>query len=219
MNKTAELVLAWLHFEEKFKEGTIEEFCRHYLTKQREKKESEQNFKGAIPPQVDAYLSKLLSRIVQMLEVYSEIALREVPGVGRLQDFNFLNSIDHLGESRKTDIINYNFAELSSGIDIINRLLRNKAIEERADPRDKRVRLVRITASGKKLLGRCYENLARSSEIMFWDLEQEDKKLCIQLLKATEIKHSKLIFGMKRLSLNEIHERITRVKITRSKSK
>ena len=50
--------------EEKFKEGTIEKFC-HYLTKQREKKASEQNFKGAILLQVDVYLSKLLSRIVQ----------------------------------------------------------------------------------------------------------------------------------------------------------
>jgi DNA-binding MarR family transcriptional regulator len=213
MNRTVELVMAWSQFEEKFKEGTIEEFCRHYLTNQREKKETGQNFRGAIPPQPDAYMSKLLSRIVRMLAIYSEIALREIPEVSRLEDFYFLNSIDYLKEPRKTDIISHNFMELSSGIDILNRLLRLKLIEERPDPADKRARLVTTTAKGKKLLTKCYENLARSSEVMFWDLEQEDKKLCIQLLKGVEIRHSKLVHEMKGLSIDQVHEKITGVKV------
>lgn len=213
MNKTVELVMEWGRFEEKFKEGTIEEFCRHYLTTQREKKEIGQNFKGVIPPQVDAYMSKLLGRIVQMLFIYSEIAIRDVDDLNSMEDFYFLNAVEHLKESRKTEIINYNFTELSSGVDIINRLLEKKLIEERIDPSDKRARLVKATTKGKKVLNKCYEKLIRSSEVMFWGLSQEDKKLCIQLLKEVEIKHSTLLPEMKKLSIDEIHEKITGVKI------
>lgn len=212
MNKTVELVNEWARFEQRYKEGTLEEFCRHYLTSLREKKEMGENFRGAIPPQVDAYLSKLIGRIYQILEVYCRIALQELPDIRKLEDFYFLNSIEHLGESRKTDIISYNFAELSSGIDIISRLAKNKLISERIDPLDKRSKLIKTTEKGKKMVWKCYEVLLKASDITFWDVGQEDKKLCVQLLRSVEIKHSKLLNEMKTLPIGEIHEKITGVK-------
>jgi DNA-binding MarR family transcriptional regulator len=215
MNQTVALVNEWASFEQKYKEATIEEFCRYYLISEREKKGMGQNFRGVIPPQIDTYLSKLIGRIFQIMEIYSGTALKEIPEIKQLADFYFLNSIHHLGESRKTDIIAYNFAELSTGIDLLNRLHKNKLIEERHDTSDKRVRLIKATAKGEKLLLKCYEALSKVSDIVFWDMGQEDKKLCIQLLKNVEIKHSKLVHDMKGLLVDEIHEKVTGVKIKR----
>lgn len=212
MNKTVELVNEWAKFEQKFKEATIDEFCRHYLTSQREKNKIGQNFRGVIPPQVDSYLSKLVSHVSRIMELYNGISLREISEIKQLEDFYFLNSITHLGESRKTDIISYNFMELSSGIDILNRLKQNKLIEERSDPVDKRAKLVKVTAKGQKLLLKCYENLNKASDVVFWNMSQEDKKLCIQLLKGVEIKHSKLVMEIRNKNIDEIHEMVTGVK-------
>lgn len=212
MNKTVELVNEWARFEQRYPEGTIEEFCRRYLITQREKKEIGTNFRGVIPPQVDAYLSKLMGRICQILLLYGEVAMKGVLEIGRMEDFYFLNSVTHLGESRKTDIINYNFLELSSGIDVLNRLQKNKLIEERTDPADKRARLIKATTKGEKVLSKCYEVLIKVSDIVFWDMSQEDKKLCIQLLKGVEIKHAKIVMELRSKSLDEIHTLITGVR-------
>lgn len=213
MNKTVELVNEWARFEQKYKEATIEEFCRHYLISQREKKEIGQNFRGVIPPQVDAYLAKLIGRLYQILETYSLIPLKAIPEIGRMEDFYFLNSVVHLGESRKTEIIAYNFAELSSGIDILNRLQKNKLIEERTDPADKRAKLVKATAKGQKILWKCYEGLIKVSDVVFWDMTQDDKKLCVQLLRGVEIRHAKLVIEIKNKTIDEIHELVTGVKV------
>jgi DNA-binding MarR family transcriptional regulator len=217
-NKTVELVLEWAKFEHKYPTGTLDEFCRYYLISQREKRSSGQNFKGVVPPHEGAYLSKLIGRIFQILEIYITVALKEVPEVKGLHDFYFLNSIQHFGESSKTSIIDYNFAELSTGIDIINRLLKLKLIQERVDDKDRRSRLVRTTPKGEKVLFRCYEHLIKASDIVFWEMSSEDRKLCIQLLKGVEIKHSSIAQYQKAKSIHEIHENITGVRTRVKKS-
>jgi DNA-binding MarR family transcriptional regulator len=215
MNKTVELVNEWARFEQQYKDGTIEEFCRRYLIAQREKKEIGKNFRGVIPPLVDTYLSKLVGRVCQILVLYSEIPLKAIPEIKQMEDFYFLNSVRHLGESRKTDIIAYNFLELSSGIDVLNRLQKNKLIEERTDPDDKRARLIKATAKGEKILTKCYEGLMKVADVVFWGMDQEDKKLCIQLLKGVEIKHARLVLEMRNKNIDEIHEIVTGVKVKR----
>jgi len=212
MNKTVELVNEWAKFEQRYPEGTIEEFCRRYLIAQREKKEIGTNFRGVIPPQVNAYLSKLIGRVSQIMLLYGEVALKSVPEIKNMEEFYFLNAVRHLGESRKTEIIAYNFTELSTGIDVLNRLQKNKLIEERTDPVDKRARLMTATTRGDKVLNKCYEALLRAGDIVFWDMGQEDKKLCIQLLKSVEIKHAKLVMELKNKTLDEIHTLITGVR-------
>jgi len=212
MNKTVELVNEWARFEQRYPEGTLEEFCRRYLISQREKKEIGTNFRGVVPPQVDAYLSKLIGRVCQILLLYGEAALKGVPEIMRMEDFYFLNSVRHLGESRKTDIISYNFAELSPGIDVLTRLQKNKLIEERTDPADKRARLITATPKGDKVLKKCYEVLLKVSDVVFWGMGQEDKKLCIQLLKGVEIKHERLVMELRNKGIDEIHTAITGVR-------
>ena len=213
MNKTVELVNEWSRFEEKFKAGTLEEFCRHYLISQREKKEIGQNFKGVIPPQVDSYLAKLMGTISHFMGVYVDAAVKEIPEIKRAEDFYIINTIANLGEARKTDIINSHFLELSSGIDLMNRLVKAKLIQERIDPADKRSRLMSATDKGERVLLKCYEKFSRMAEIIFWGMSIDDKKLCIQLLRGVEIKHSKLVHGMRGKSLNEIHALVTGVKM------
>ena len=146
------------------------------------------------------------------MNIYIGITLKRVDQLNNLQDFYFLNSIHHLGESRKTVIIDYNFAELSSGIDVINRLLKLQYIEERVDPDDKRGRLIKATAQGGTILKKCYGEMIKVSDIVFWEVSHDEKKLCIQLLKGVEIKHSKLVHKMKVKSIAEIHESITGVR-------
>src|SRR5262245_57972802 len=124
MNKTVELVNEWARFEEKFKNGSLEEFCRHYLIAQREKEEMRREFK--VPPLVDSFLAKLVGVISRYMGVYIESVIAEIPEIKRSEDFYVINTISGQGERRKTDVIGEHFLELSSGIDLINRLIKDK---------------------------------------------------------------------------------------------
>lgn len=213
MNKTVELVMEWGQFEQNHKDGTLEEFCRHYLIQKRDESEIQQNFNGIVPPDLNTYLAKLIGRIYQIVELYSKIAIRSIPDLYNLDDFYFLNTIKHLELPKKTDIIHHNFAQLSSGIDVLNRLRKKGLIEEYADPGDKRAKLLRTTQQGEDVLTKCYAELYKVNDAIFFNMPQADKRLCIQLLKGLELKHAKIVTELKTGGMIEIHERLTGVKV------
>lgn len=206
MKKVTELINEWAEFDEQYPDLSIEDFCRHYLISKREEREenkTEEIAEGILPPQTDTLLMKLLGRISAAGQVYCRKALSDIPVI-TLVGFQYLGSIFHKGESQKTDIINYNLSELSTGIDTLNKLLEEGFISERRDPSDKRAKLVKHTEKGKEILFECYRRLHSIGSLLFDDLAEEDKKLCIQLLKSTEIKHSKLALRVKKSELDEV---------------
>lgn len=211
MNKTVQLVNEWGTFEEMYPEASIEDFCRHYLIKIQQAKHTEEIRGGLVPPDLDNYLLKVLGVVFNIGEFYMRQTIKDMKEIS-ITGFYFLNSIKWLGESRKTDIINHHLAELSSGIDTLNRLLKEQLIEERPDPEDGRARLVRITDKGEKLLFLCYEKMKIGSEILFLDLSEDDKKLIIQLLKGIEPKHARLALEARHTDLHAIKEKLIKEK-------
>lgn len=203
MNKAVELINAWAEFDEQYPEANIEDFCRHYLIKKREQEDKGKIAGGVLPPQIDNILLKLLGRIATMGQIYSREVLKDLPEI-QLEGFYYLTTIRQIGESRKTDIINLHLSELSTGIDILNRLKESGLIEERSDPSDKRAKLIKITRAGEQLLFQCFRRMAKVGSVLFDELAEDDKRLCIQLLKNVEIKHSKLALQVKSQGLEAL---------------
>lgn len=125
-----------------------------------------------------------------------------------MDDFQFLVIISNLKDPMKTEVINYNFSELSTGLLVIERLKKKKYITEHSNPDDKRSKRLKITDKGQKILDGCYAKLRRIHEMMYYDLSEEDIKLCIQLLQGVEIKYSKLWHTHKGKSFDEIYKEI-----------
>jgi len=206
-NKTVKIVNEWAAFEEKYPDAGIDEFCRYYLIKAREKKNPEELFQGVMPPLPRMVLIKLLGRIVGLYQVYADPALAEI-GIRHLGDFLFLNVIYHAREPRKTEVIYETMTELSTGLLILSYLKQKKLITERADPTDKRSKRVKITAEGTKVLFKCYEQLGKTGDLMFGDMPDDDISLCVQLLKHVDLKYSKLWQQHKGLPLDEVIEKM-----------
>lgn len=207
MNKTVLLVNEWASFEESHPNADLDEFCRYYLTKQRSERDMGKPFNGqGVPPTAKTFLIKLLGYIVRVFETYMKNALSDVPEIRQPEDFYFLNSINFRGECRKTDVITGFLLGLSTGIDVLNRLLDNGLIAERTDPEDKRAKLVSITELGQTVLFKCYARAQKVSEIVFSSLSDDDAKLVAQLLKGVEQKHSPLVFDLRDKSIDELYE-------------
>jgi DNA-binding MarR family transcriptional regulator len=205
MNKAVQLINEWADFEKQYPEASIEEFCRHYLIKKREAENRHEKPEGPQPPQQENMLLKLLGGISGIGQVYARELLSDLPEI-QPKDFYYLVNIWHAGDSHKTEIINRQLSELSTGIDILNHLKEIDLIEERIDPSDRRAKLISITEKGKKVLYQCFQRMSKVGAILFDEVAEEDRKLCIQLLKKVVVKHSKLALEVKDKGIKEVFD-------------
>lgn len=208
MNKTVDLVTKWAKFTEKHPDAGIDDFCRHHLITKRENKNINKLFSGeALPPDNKIILTKLINRISKLNLLYFNLIIPET-GIEHIDEFQFLVTISNLKNPMKTEVINHNFTELSTGLLVIERLKKRKYITEHSDPDDKRSKRLKITEKGQTILNGCYTRLRKIHEMMYYDLYEEDIKLCIQLLQGIEIKFSKLWLTHKGKGFDEIHKEV-----------
>jgi DNA-binding MarR family transcriptional regulator len=111
--------------------------------------------------------------------------LREY-AINSFEDFAFLNSINKLERPRKTDVINSNFVELSSGLLIIGRLKKNGWISEKGDETDKRSKRLSLSTKGRKVLEQVYKRIGELNKQCFKDLSDDDIMICLKLMSPIE---------------------------------
>jgi DNA-binding MarR family transcriptional regulator len=208
MNKTVDLVNEWAAFEEKHPRDSIEDFCRHYLVSKREKGNSTQFLEGIVPPQKASLLTKLLVKIVRMYGVYLDMAIKET-GIKQAEEFYFLSVIKNLKCPKKTEVIYHTVNELSTGLNILTSLAKQGYIREQKDKEDKRSRRVSLTPKGEKELKSCYGKIHQVSEMMFFQMPDDDVSLCIQLLKNVELKFSGKWLHDKVRNFDEVYKSAT----------
>jgi len=208
MNKAVELINEWGAFDERHPESSIGEFCRYYLAQQREKKPAPHPDAGRfMPASADGMLMRLLGRIFKLHSIYT-VAAMEGTGINMVEEFTLLNTIQQLGEPRKTEAIYGTLQELSTGTDMLNRLKKLGYISEYNDKEDKRSKRLKVTARGEKALVLCRKRIGQLAGLMFHDLSDDDKRLCFQLLKGVEIKFAAAWQGHKGKKFEDIYKEV-----------
>jgi len=204
MNKTVELVTLWGEYEQKHPAGSIEEFCRHYLAHQQRKNIKGTLVGGVVPALKDGLLMKIIGRISKLNMAYANIAL-EGTGLNQIEEFGILQTIRKEKSPKKTEVIYANLFELSSGTDMLNRMKKRGLIKEYADKNDKRSKRIELTPKGEKVAASCTAKIEKNAAMLMNDLTNDDKELCIQLLKNIEIKFSALWPTHKSQEFEEIY--------------
>jgi len=208
MNKTVALVNAWAIFEEKYPEGTLDDFCRHYLDRRRRGKREEVLTGGAIPPTKEGLLMKIIGRIARLGLLYSNLALQDT-GLNQIEEFGVMVTILQLKNPTKIAVINANLLEVSSGTDLLSRMKKRGLIREHDDASDKRIKRLSLTRKGEKITKGCAEYVTKNSQMLFHDLSDDDKERCIAILKHVEMKFSPLWLEHKALSFDQVYSAVT----------
>jgi DNA-binding MarR family transcriptional regulator len=159
------------------------------------------------PKDVDSLFMMSLTRSTLAFWVYMRIALKDTP-LPSIESIMFCAALNNLGESRKTDVVNYAMMEISTGTDILNRLIKRGLIQERVDPKDKRAKLLKLTPAGAAALKKCFKKATMARELFLTDLSEDDKKNVTQILYPLQEKHSRLSIENKRKTIEEIYEAI-----------
>ncbi len=205
MNKTVALVNEWAWFEQKHPDGNLEDFCRYYLAQRREGTEKGVLVGGVVPPINDGLLLKIIGRINKLNMAYANKAL-EGTGLNQIEEFGLLLTIRQEGSPKKTETIYANLFELSSGTDMLNRMKKRGLIREVNDKEDKRSKRLELTAKGEKTIEQSFGRIRKNAQMLVNDLAEDDKELCIQLLKNVEIKFSALWPQHKAKDFDEIYK-------------
>jgi DNA-binding MarR family transcriptional regulator len=203
MKKIIEVLQLWAEYEKAHPNCEFEDFCRFYLAKP-EIKAFKPPKSGPSPVDADGMFLMTVSRTTLAFWGYMRIALKETP-MPSLESLMVCAALNSLGESRKIDIINYSMLEVSTGMDIINRLIRKGFIHQRTDPNDKRSRLLTLSEPGKNVLFGSFKKAALVREILLNDVPEDDKRLVTQILYPIQEKHSKLSVESKGKTIEEIH--------------
>src|SRR5437016_6020094 len=91
-NQTVALVNEWGNFEAKHPDGTIEDFCRHYLARQKKEKVKGTLVGGVVPPFNDGLLLKIIGRISKLNMAFANMALKDT-GLNQIEEFGILGTI------------------------------------------------------------------------------------------------------------------------------
>lgn len=207
MNKTVELVNYWGEFTQQHPSGTIEDFCRYHLAGQGQKKTKGTLVGGVIPSFNEGLLLKIIGRISKLNMAYANMALKG-SDLNQIEEFGILHTIRKEKNPKKTEVIYANLFELSSGTDMLNRLKKRGLIKEYADKEDKRSKRIELTAKGEKAVTSCNSRIERNAIMLMNELTDDDKALCIQLLKNVEMKFSALWQKHKGKEFNVIFKEI-----------
>lgn len=205
MNKTIALVIEWGKFEEKHPDGSIDDFCRYQLIHKKEAVAGNTVNAALVPANADSLLMRTMGRIMRLHTVYAEFAL-EGTGIRSVEEFSMLNAVYQLKTPKKSEVILSCLHEISTGTDILNRLRKSGYLIERADKEDRRSKRLTITAKGEKVILHCKSRIAMLAKMMLVDMDSEDKKLCVQLLKNIEIKLAPALQRHKEQSFDEIYK-------------
>jgi DNA-binding MarR family transcriptional regulator len=157
------LIGLWSEYEQKCNSEDIHAFGRWLSSLPVNPAESTEIKEGSLSEETAGHLGfykqmdssrqflTLLSRSARFIDLYIKKAFEGLD-IGSRLEFQFLISIREMENPRKTDVIYFNLVEISTGVETLNRLQKNKLIRDFPDEQDKRIKRLALTPKGEELI-------------------------------------------------------------------
>jgi DNA-binding MarR family transcriptional regulator len=136
----------------------------------------------------DIIINTLLIRMSRYAKSYSRSSISNSVFTSQ-DDIIYLISLKMIGAMTKMELIRRNIQEKSSGIVIINRLIRNSWAEQTVTEKDKRTKHIQITEKGLSVLEEHMDEIGKVSKAMVGNLDYSEQKLLIAILSKLDEFH------------------------------
>jgi DNA-binding MarR family transcriptional regulator len=160
-------------------------------------------------PQAEAWLNIEISSGVGLLnryaKHYSKKMLQDTP-LASTDDLLFLIALATQGAMNKSALIQMHLLEITTGTEVIKRLLRNKLVTEQASTQDRRAKEVAITPEGLQLLGQLQPDIQRIGAIIAGNLNTAEKQQIVALVGKLKRFHEQIHEEHKKAAINTIFE-------------
>jgi DNA-binding MarR family transcriptional regulator len=147
----------------------------------------------AIPERVISNeINKLLVLLARLIRTTAKQALMGTP-LQTIEEFSYLAILSKKQSAGKSELIDLNYQEKTTGTEVIRRLIDNGLVSQFDDKLDKRSKRVRITGEGKRLLDIIFDDMNDIAELVVSPLDIIERQSLLSLLnKLTNFHQSKL---------------------------
>lgn len=127
--------------------------------------------------------------------------------INTLDEFGFLATLLREGSLLKNELINSHLLEISSGSEIIKRLIKNGLVKEVKDEKDKRAKRISLTEIGKVEIFNSFDEMHKVSEIIIGNLNPNEIKNALEVLNKLNYFHQQIHKEDKNSTIDVIHEK------------
>ncbi len=148
-----------------------------------------------------------ISILIVLMFRYAKGYIRKALKDSRIKtadEFSYLITLMTHESMSKTELIQNQIMEKTSGTDIINRLIKMKLIEQYDDTVDKRSIRIKITMEGRKEIMSIIPQMQMVSQIVTGNLNETEKNTLAYMLRKLEIFHNDIFMNKKSAELAEL---------------
>lgn len=127
--------------------------------------------------------------------------------VSSLDEFTYLIVLLQQGSMTKTELIQRNTHPITTGTEIIKRLLQKDYIFQQSDPDDKRSQRIFLTEQGKMALFSSAETTQKMAKLAVGALSDQELMFLLGILKKLDHFHEQVQRENKHFNLQEVVER------------
>lgn len=137
---------------------------------------------------IERILAQHLILLNRYIKFYSKTAFQDSK-IKSLEEFSFMMTVVQMPNISKSELIKRNIIEKSSGIEIINRLIKNGLLLQTHNPNDLRSQIIQITDLGKMELYKIFNNMNTLGHIATAPLNNWEKQQLAKSLKKLDDFH------------------------------
>ncbi len=137
---------------------------------------------------IERVIAQHILLLYRYIKFYAKTAFAE-SNIRTMEEFSFLINVMQHERITKTDLIRKNIIEKSSGIEIINRLIKSKMFIQVDNPEDQRSHLIQLTDYGKSELFRIFGKMNTLGKIATGSLNDAEKEQLALMLKKLDHFH------------------------------
>lgn len=150
--------------------------------------------------------SALLTGLYRFSKHYVKKAFQNAI-INTIDEFGFLATLLKEGSLLKKELINKHLLEISSGSEILKRLIKNKLVNEFPDKNDKRAKRVSLTELGRSEIMKAFDDMHKVSEIVIGNLSGEELNQAIAIFNKLNYFHHHIHETDRNTNLSMLHKK------------
>ncbi len=184
------LINRWEDFLAQGNSTDLKDFARYLLEEEEaaEKAVLEHGDTVHEYPYLTAEAGRAIFRLYKFSKIYSRPIMKKA-GLTSFDEFSILATLLHTEELTKKDLIFENLVELTTGMDMLKRMLKGNLIQERKNPSDKREKLVSLSELGRKTLFAILEEFQTMEDVL-GDLDRKEREETVKYLMELDKYHT-----------------------------
>jgi DNA-binding MarR family transcriptional regulator len=153
-------------------------------------------------------VSILVSLLYRYAKMYSRKAMKD-SGIKTVDEFAILITLMTHAIISKQELIKEQVLEKTSGIEIVNRLIRQGYIEQFDGEKDRRSKMLKITEAGRMEIIQILPRMNQVSKIVVGNLTQTEQNLLTYLMRKLDDFHNDIFMNEKDAGLEDILRKVT----------